>query len=125
MAKVNLHEKTHLDMELFDIVKFQIISHCFFSKISLNETEYNCLALLAISGKTRLIDFCRKAADMGFLSNHTAVNNCLARIDKSKLFLKEGAGKKMIYINPELKLQTRGNILVKYTLLRKSESDEA
>lgn len=123
MAAVNLVEKKHLNMGLFEIVKFQLISHCFFNKISLNDTELNCLTLLGITGKIRLIDFCRKVSSEGYLGNPTAVNNCLAKVEKSKLFLKEGSGKKMIYLNPELQIQVDGNILVKYTLLRRDAAN--
>lgn len=124
MVPVNLVDKKHLKMELFDIVKFQIISYCFFEKLSLNDTELNCLTLLGIMGKTRLIDFCRKAAEEGYLGNATAVNNCMRGIEKGKFFMKEkNAGKKLIFLNPEMQVQSQGNILIKYMLLRQSESN--
>lgn len=103
-----------VQQDLFGIVKFQLITHCFLNDIILNKTDLDCLTLLGCRGKIRLIDFCTLASDMKILGTPTAVNNCLARIEKSKLFLKEGAGKKQIFLNPDLGIQTKGNILLNF-----------
>lgn len=117
MAKLTTVEKP-IQLELFEIIKFQLISHCFLNNILLNETELNCLAFLGMRGESRLIEFCKLAVEMKFLGSTMAVNNCLARVERSKLFLKEGAGKKMIRLNPELGIQTKGNIFLNYKILR-------
>lgn len=123
MAKFIEVNNKPVKMDLFETIKFQLMVHCFVNKISLNETEYNCLALLGCKGEMRLVEFCRLASDLGFLGNPTAVNNCLARVEKSKLFIKKGAGKKMIFLNPDLNMQTKGNLLLNYKIVR-IESDE-
>ncbi len=105
-------------MELIEIIKFQIITHCFKSKISLNETDLNCLALLGFYGEIRLAEFCRVAVENELMGSVTAVNNCLARVEKSGIFIKKGAGKKLIFLNPELDIQTKGNILLNYKMVR-------
>jgi hypothetical protein len=107
---VNITKK----LDRFEIVKLQLIIYCFLNNHVLNETELNCLALLGCRGRIRLNEFCTLAADSKLLGTPTAVNNCLARVEKSKLFLKEGAGKKFIFLNPELKIQTSGNILLNF-----------
>jgi len=105
-------------MSEFEIVKFQLITHCFISGTHLNETELNILTFLGMKGEIRLIDFCKEAAEKEYLSSHTAVNNCLLRIAKSNLFLKKGAGKKLIYLNPNLNIQARGTILLNYKFVK-------
>jgi len=101
-------------LDLFQAVRFQIVTHCFLYNIELSTTELDCLTLLGCRGKMRIGAFCILAAELKILGKKAAVNNCLARIEQSKLFLKEGAGKKYIYLNPKLGIQTKGNIILKY-----------
>lgn len=102
----------------FEIVKLQLLTHCFIKDIQLNGTELNILTLLGCMGEVRLIDFCRTAADKGYLSNYTAVNNCLSRIEKSKLFIKKGAGKKTIYLNPNIEIHSKGTIVLEHIFIK-------
>lgn len=104
--------------DLNDIVKLQIVVYCFLHKVVLNATELECLALLGCRGKMRLTEFCALASELKVMGSPSAVNNCLSRIEKSKLCIKEGAGKKRISLNPELGIQTSGNILLKYKIIR-------
>lgn len=107
----------------FNIIKFQIVAHCFLNDITLNKTELDCLTLLGCRGKMRLNEFCALAADMKILGKATAVNNCLTRIERSRLHLKEGAGKKTVVLNPELGIQTKGNILLTFKFVYVDETN--
>lgn len=102
----------------FEITKFQLISHCFVADIKLNDTELNILSLLCITGEMRLMEFCKKAVESGFLGNETAVNNCVSKIEKTKLLLKRGSGKKVIYLNPEVQVFGKGTVIVEYRLIK-------
>ena len=54
------------------------------------------------------------------------VRNSINRIENKNLIVKTGKGRKKIYVNPEMKLQTSGNIFVNVKLLRKEyESQES
>lgn len=117
MAKFTSVDKT-VQKDLFEIVKLQLLFHCFENKVILSETELNCLSLLGCNGEIRLSEFCKLAVEFKFLGNPTAVNNCLGRIEHSRLFIKKGAGKKMVFLNPELGIQTKGNILLNYKIFR-------
>lgn len=117
MPKFNVVDKP-IQLDLFEIIKFQLMTHCFINKIKLNETDFKCLSLLGCCGEIRLIEFCKMAHEYGIFGNPTAVNNCLSRIEQSKLFIKKGAGKKVIFLNPELDIQTKGNILLNYKIVR-------
>lgn len=106
----------------FNIIKYQLVTYCFLHNIVLNKTELDCLTLLGCRGKMRLNEFCTVAAEAELLGTPTAVNNCLARVEKSRLFLKEGAGKKSIFLNPELGIQTEGNIILNFKFVYADET---
>lgn len=105
-------------LDKFEIVKYQLMNHCFINKIKLNHTELDCLSYLGELGEIRLAEFTIKAAERGILSNHNAVNNCLNKLEQSKLFIKKGAGKKIIFLDPELKIQSEGNVIVTLKLVK-------
>lgn len=117
MAKTKVVDKV-IQQDLFEIVKFQIMLHCHLNNIVLNQSELSCLTLLGCVGEMQLITFCRLAVEKELYTTPTAVNNCLARVEKSKLFIKKGGGKKIIFLNPELKIQTKGNILLNLKIVR-------
>lgn len=116
-------------MGLFEIIKFQIMTHCFLKNIRLNETELNCLAYLGTScarkkdGKIRQIDFCRVVEGIGIFGSLAAAVNCLQKIEHTKLFLKSQGGKKMLWLNPELNIVTTGNIFLEYKFVHVNEGN--
>lgn len=99
------------------------MTHCFANDIFLNKTELDCLALLGSKGKIRLSEFCILATTEKILGSPTAINNCLAKISRSNLFLKEGGGKKQIFLNPSLNIQTKGNIVLNYKIVSLESTD--
>mgnify|MGYP000565770838 CR=1 FL=1 len=52
------------------------------------------------------------------MGNLQSVRNALAKAEKRNLIVKQGKSKKKIKINPELKVQTDGNILLDYKIVR-------
>jgi len=116
MAVVNLVEKkAKLDKQA--AVQFQIITHCFLSGIVLSSSEIICLIMLAIDGVQDLNAFCTKVHEKGVFKSSQSARNAIARAEKNKLVIKEGKSKKKIYINPDIKIQTEGNILLDYKFL--------
>jgi hypothetical protein len=116
MALVNQVEK-RVRMSRWDIVKYQLITHCYLYKIGISESDLDCLTLLAIEGETELTTFCNKAYDKKIFSSIQSVRNCLTKVEKKKLITKEGKNKKKIYISPSVKLFAQGNILLDYKFL--------
>lgn len=129
MAKVNLVNK-QVKMEPEDIIKFQFITHCYINNIVLSELDLACLTLLAQVEQIDLASFCTTMADIRLeqklkkvknpsaAHNHDAspqtIRNTLSKIEKHKLIVREGSGRKKISINPDLKIQAQGNILLNY-----------
>jgi len=116
MALVNQVDK-RVRMNLWDIVKYQLMTHCYLTKISVSEADLNCLTMLAISGEQELTQFCNNASKSAIFSSTQSVRNCLTKAEKKNLIKKEGKNKKKIYLNPELKIHAKGNILLDYKFL--------
>lgn len=105
-------------MELWDVVKFQIIVHCYNNRIPTSEGELECLTLLAISGNAELGVFCTDAIKHNISTCTQSIRNVLVRVEKKNLILKTGKGKKRISINPAMNIQVKGNILLDYKVYR-------
>jgi len=123
MAIVNQVQK-RIRMEIWDITKFQIAVHCHLNDIQVSTLDLNCLTLLALSGERELTEFCEAAAKKEIFGSSQSVRNALTKAEKRSLIIKEGKSKKKIKINPTLRLQTDGNILLDYKIVR-IESKEA
>jgi hypothetical protein len=131
MAKVNLVNK-QVQMDLLDIIKFQLLTHCYTNRIALSELDYDCITQLGILGETELTDFCTLMAEKRLEIRRKSTNdtgskrleaspqtirNVLIKVEKDGLIQKTGKGRKKISINPELKIQTEGNILLNYKMV--------
>lgn len=138
MAKVNLVNK-QVQMGLPDIIKFQLLTHCYINHIALSELDFDCLTQLGILGETELTDFCTlmaerrlqeklktmsEAAGKKLDASPQTIRNVLIKVEKEGLIQKTGKGRKRISLNPELKIQTGGNILLNYKVVH-IESQEA
>jgi len=118
MALVNQVQK-RVKMPKWDVVKFQILTHCYINRIAMSESDLNCLTLLSFNQPIELTHFCYDASseeDPIFKSPQT-VRNCINKAEKNNLVLKDTDNKKVITINPDLKIQTDGTILLDYKFL--------
>ena len=116
MAIVNQIDKK-VKMNKWEIVKYQILTHCYLNKINVSEADLNCLTLLALEGDQELTNFCAKAHTKDIFSSTQSVRNCLAKAEKKNLIKKEGKNKKKIFINPDIKVFSQGNILLDFKFL--------
>lgn len=134
MAKVNLVHK-QATMNLFEIIRFQLITHGYINKISLSDLDLDCLSYLGIIGSTDLTDFCNQLAEIRLKeklktwkpspdnpsrkpdASPQTIRNVLIKAEKQNLIAKTGTGRKTISLNPDLKIQTAGNILLNYKIL--------
>lgn len=116
MALVNQVDK-RVRMTTWDVVKYQILTHCYINNIAVSEAELNCLTYLALEGDQELSSFCNKAYGRKIFSSTQSVRNCLTKAERKNLIKKEGKNKKKIFINPEMKVQCAGTILLDYKFL--------
>ena len=118
MAIVNQVQK-RVKMPKWDMVKFQILTYCYIKRITMSESDLNCLALLSFNQPIELSNFCLDASaeeDCIFKSPQT-VRNSINKAEKNSLVIKDPNNKKFIMLNPNLKIQTEGIILLDYKFL--------
>lgn len=135
MAQVNIVNK-QVEMNRGEIIKFQLITHCQINKINLTELDVECLIEVGLAGYSDLTEFCNNMAEKRLLSklkswvpdvnspnlrkpeaSPQTIRNVLIKVEKENLLIKESRGKKRISLNPKLKIQTEGNILLNYKLI--------
>lgn len=119
MALVNQVQK-RVVMSKNDIIKFQILTHCYINRITMSESDLECLTLLSLLGPIELSHFCYEASDEHkiFKSEQT-VRNCINKCEKNNLVSKDPSNKKVVFIDPTLKVQTEGDILLDFKFLGK------
>lgn len=115
MAKANLVQKK-VRMGLRDIIKYQLLTHCFIKDIQLSSNELACLALLGAFGESELSEFCNAAVSEEIFKTSQTVRNFLTKACKEKLVIKEGNNKKKIKLEGDLKIQTEGNIVLDFKI---------
>jgi len=106
-------------MPKWDVVKFQILTHCYINRVVMSDSDLNCLTLLSFNQPVELTHFCYDASseeDWIFKSPQT-VRNCINKSEKIGLVIKDPNNKKQVMLNPNLKIQTTGTILLDYKLL--------
>ena len=115
MAKVNVVQK-RARIEQKDIIKFQLITHCFLNDLQLSNNELDCVTLLGLYGESELSEFCNLAVDEKIFKTSQTVRNFLTKAGQLKLIDKQGTNKKKISLNKDLRIQTIGNILLDYKI---------
>ena len=118
MALVNQVQK-RVRMPKWDIVKFQILTHCYINHLTMSESDLNCLTLLSFNQPIELSNFCLDASseeDWIFKSPQT-VRNSINKAEKNGLVVKNPSDKKTIMLNPNMKVQTEGTIFLEYKFL--------
>jgi len=114
MAIVNQVQKKVI-MSKKDIIKYQILTHCYINKIALSDSDFECLTLLSTIGPLELSIFCFEASDEHIIfKSEQTVRNCINKCEKHSLVVKDPKNKKIVMVNPNLKVQTEGSILLDY-----------
>lgn len=116
MAVVNQVEKK-IVMTTWDVVKYQILTHCYISNTQVSEADLSCLTFLALEGEQELTSFCSKVNEKNIFSSSQSARNSIAKCEKKRLIVKEGKNKKKIRINPVIKIVSSGNILLNFKVL--------
>jgi hypothetical protein len=119
MALVNQVQKKVM-MSKRDIIKYQILTHCYINRITVSDSDLECLTLLSTIGPIELTNFCFEASEEhSIFKSEQTVRNCINKCEKFTLVSKDVKNKKVVMINPNLKIQTEGSILLDYKFLAK------
>ena len=118
MALVNQVQK-RVRMPKWEIVKFQILTHCYINRIAVSESDLNCLTLLSFNEPIELTHCCYDASaeEEWIFKSPQTVRNCINKAEKNKLVIKDTSNKKLIMLNPALKIQTQGTVMLDYKFL--------
>jgi hypothetical protein len=118
MALVNQVQK-RVRMPKWDVVKFQILTHCYINRITMSDSDLNCLTLLSFNQPIELTNFCYDASseEEWIFKTPQTVRNCINKAEKNNIVVKDVDNKKLIKLNPSLKIQTEGTVLLDYKFL--------
>jgi hypothetical protein len=112
MEVTQVQKKLRMSRE--GIIRFQLLVYCHLNKIPMSEAEIECLTLLGIEGESGLAEFCSSISDRQIFKTPQTVRNTIAKAEEHGLILKQGKSKKRIKINPDTKIQMKGNILLDF-----------
>ena len=117
MALVNQVQKKVV-MSKKDVIKYQILTHCYINSITVSDSDLECLTLLSSIGPIELTHFCYEASDEhAIFKSEQTVRNCINKCEKNGLVTKDPDNKKIINISSDMKVQTEGSILLDYKFL--------
>ena len=116
MAIVNKVNKK-VKMSRDDVIKYQILTHCFLNDIQISNSDLECLCELSKCGTKELTLFCEDISKKEIFKSAQSCRNALTKAEKKKLIIKNGSNKKTISINTDMNIQTEGTILLDYKIL--------
>ena len=109
-----------------DVIKYQLITEIvFFKNEHLIPSDLDILILLVMWGPMELVGFCMNAAkelypdtapqDLSVRSQN--VRNRIVKLEKRNIVIKSKTGRKVISLNPDIDVHSKGNILLDYNYL--------
>jgi hypothetical protein len=113
MALVNTVEK-RIKMQKDGVIKYQIITFCFLNELQLSNSDLDCLLELAKMGPANITDFCKYVSELKIFKSPQSVRNAIQKAKKKNLIIMDN---KNIIINPNMKVQTDGTILLDFKIL--------
>ena len=113
MAIVNKVEK-RVKVNKDNVIKYQIITHCFMNNTQISSSDLNCLAELAKLGATDLTGFCTAISEKQIFKSPQSCRNAIQKAKRKNLVVKKG---KQIMLNPDMKIQTSGDIFLDFKIL--------
>jgi DNA-binding MarR family transcriptional regulator len=116
MAQAKLVQKK-VEMNQTDIIKYQLITHCFVHDVQLSNNELDCLTLLGSKNGYVLSDFCNLAVEAKIFKTPQTVRNFLTKAQKKGLVEKtKDDARKSIRLIPKLNIQTEGSIVLDFKM---------
>lgn len=114
IAQVNKVVKKSM-ISKWEVVKYQLLTYCFFNNLQISNADLDCLVLLITSENIDDVSsISQKACDSKIFKSPQSVRNCLNKLLKKQLLVKSN---KKIKINPTIGVVHQGNILLNYNFL--------
>lgn len=97
-----------------DVVRYQILTHCFLNGIQISDSDLNCLTELGLLEQDELTSFCNKVAEMKIFKTPQSARNAINKAEKKSLLTKKGKSRKTISLNQDLNVQVNGTVLLDF-----------
>lgn len=116
MAQFELVNKK-IEMSKTEILKFQLMTHCYIHNIVITDSDLECLVLLGTQSYFEQVDFFKLVIEKGIFKTPQTVRNSLRKAKEYNLISKTGDWKKVVFLNPDLNIKNTGNILLNYKII--------
>lgn len=116
MAVVNRVEQK-VKVSLPQVIKYQILTYCFFNNVHISKSELDLLAELSKNPGVELPVFCKSITEKKIFKSQQSARNAISKAEKKDLLTKQGKNKKNIYINENMNIQSEGLILLDIKIL--------
>jgi len=113
MAIVNKVEK-RVKINKDEVIKYQIITHCFMNNTQISHSDLKCLVELAKIGSIDLTMFCTNISKIKIFKSPQSCRNAIQKLKRKVLVIKDN---KIIMLNPDMKIQTKGDIFLDFKIL--------
>lgn len=129
MAKAKLVQKT-VQMGHRDIIKYQILTHCFIKGFQFSNSEMDCLTLLGAYKQVELSNFCKAVVQEKIFKTAQTVRNFLNKahkleiINKDNVVNKKEVTKKQISLNEGLNIQSEGTIILEFKIIHVATEEQ-
>ena len=94
------------------VVRYQIMTHCFLNGIQVSESDLNCLTELGLREQDELTSFCNTVAEKKIFKTPQSARNAINKAEKKNLLTKEGKSRKTIRLNESLNIQVNCTVLL-------------
>tara|TARA_R100000231_G_scaffold139338_1_gene120241 strand:+ start:772 stop:1152 length:381 start_codon:yes stop_codon:yes gene_type:complete len=111
--KVDFKLKTDMDT----VIKYQILSYCFFNNILVTGSDLKFLCELSKTPDIELTKFCLQLVLKNIFKSPQSARNAITKAEKKGLLIKKGNNKKTITISSDINIQTEGLVLLDYKIL--------
>jgi hypothetical protein len=116
MAIVNKVEKK-VKTTKDNVIKYQIITYCFFNDIQISSSDLDCLAELANNKDIELTKFCDLITEKQIFKSSQSARNAVTKASKKLLISKTGKNKKTIRLSDRMSVQNDGVIFLDFKIL--------
>ena len=88
------------------VIKYQILTYCFFKNIKVSGTELELLTELSKNNGIEINELCEHLSVKSIYRTKQSARNAITKIEKKTLIIKNGdARKKRVYISEDLNIQ--------------------
>lgn len=116
MAIVNKVDKK-IKTNIEQVVKYQLLTHCFFNNILITAADLNCLAELVFNPNMELAKFCEHIAEKKIFKSTQSARNTITKLARKNLITKNGKSKKTVELHPSVIVQHDGLVLLDFKVL--------